>query len=80
MLDVSISEKTFKMSINGKIICGSFDTAISASNPVQVPKTYQATMNVVQKIIVADGQEEVTYFLLRLEPAGTSAPLLSHLR
>jgi hypothetical protein len=77
LLDVDVPEKTFRMSADGKIIGGTFDTAISFAHPVVLPKTYRATMNVVQKIVVEDGQEQITYFLLRLDPIDDSSALLS---
>jgi hypothetical protein len=77
LLDVDVPDKTFRMSAGGKIIGGTFDTAISFAHPVVLPKTYRATMNVLQKIVVEDGQEQISYFLLRLEPADDSSALLS---
>jgi hypothetical protein len=70
--EVSVHDKTFKMLVDGKIIGGTFDTAISHAHPVELPKTYQATMNSSQRIVVADKQEEITYFLLRLESPPSS--------
>jgi hypothetical protein len=68
LLDVAVSEHTFRMQVNDKIIQGSFDKVISSQHPVKLPKTYKATMNVMQKIVVDDsGEEQIDYFLLRLD-------------
>lgn len=68
LLDVAVSEHTFRMQVSDKIIQGSFDKVISSQHPVEVPKTYQATMNIMQKIVVDEGgEEQVDYFLLRLD-------------
>jgi hypothetical protein len=68
LLDVSLSEHTFRMQVRDKIIQGSFDKVISSQHPVKLPKTYQATMNILQKIVVDEsGQEQVDYFLLQLD-------------
>jgi hypothetical protein len=77
LLDVSLNDKTFKMSVRGDVIGGLFEGAISHSHPAQLPKTYKAVLNVIRKIEVAEGQEETTYFLLRLDdPTDGSFDLL----
>jgi len=65
--DVATSEHTFKMKLQDRIISGQFNDAINASHPALLPKTYQATLNVLQKVVVEDGREEITYFLVKLE-------------
>lgn len=80
LLDVSVSEHTFRMQVRDRIIQGSFDKVISSQNPVKLPKTYQATMNILQKIVVDDsGQEEIEYFLLRLDEPTEPGVFLSDL-
>jgi hypothetical protein len=78
LLDVSIPDKTFQMYVDGKMIQGGFDVAISHVHPVQLPKRYRATMNVQEKVVTEEGKDEITYFLLRLEPTEAS-PLLPDL-
>jgi hypothetical protein len=47
---------------------------------VQVPKTYQATLKILQKVVVDEaGQEQIDYFLLRLDPPSESGVFLSDL-
>jgi hypothetical protein len=67
LLDVSISKRTFRMKADDKIIHGKFGDAISSERPVQVPKNYRATLKVLQKLVFDDGNEEIIYFLERLE-------------
>jgi hypothetical protein len=74
--DVALSTRTFQMKLSDKIIHGEFKDAINALHPVLLPKTYRATLNVMQKIVIEDGKEEITYFLMRLEPPdGAVVPL-----
>jgi hypothetical protein len=56
------------MAVEGKTIQGSFEDAISQSNPVQLPRRYRAVLNIQEKIVSENGEDEITYFLLRLEP------------
>jgi hypothetical protein len=67
LLDVSISKRTFRMKADDKIIQGKFGDAISSERPVQLPKSYRATLKVLQKLVFDDGNEEIIYFLERLE-------------
>ena len=67
LLDVSNIKRTFRMKVNDTIIQGKFEDAISANRPAQLPKTYRAILNMLQKIILEDGKEEIIYFLARLE-------------
>jgi hypothetical protein len=68
LLDVAVSDHTFRMQTGDKIIHGTFDKVISSQHPVKVPKTYKATMNVTPKIVIDDTREEqLEYFLLRLD-------------
>lgn len=76
LVDVSISEHTFKMQLRDRFIQGSFRDAINAEHPAQLPKTYRATLNVMQKIVVDDDKEEITYFLVRLDPPEEGGGLL----
>lgn len=74
--NVDVDDRTFRMSVKDALdsgikdqtIHGNYDKAITTTYPVQWPKTYRATLHVLQKIVVDDGQEEITYFLLRLDP------------
>ena len=76
LIDVSIPDKTFRMTVGDKMIEGGFDAAISHVHPVQLPRSYRATMNVQEKVVTEDGEDEITYFLLRLDPSETP-PLLA---
>ena len=68
LLDVKVSDHTFSMQLNDKVIHGSFDKVISSEHPVKVPKTYQATLKIMQKVVVDDdGDEQIDYLLLRLD-------------
>jgi hypothetical protein len=68
LLDVKVSDHTFQMQLRDKIIHGSFDKAISTQNPAKLPKVYRATLNIMEKIVIDDtGEEQIDYFLLRLE-------------
>lgn len=73
LLDVSISKRTFRMKVDDKIIHGKFGDAISPEKPVQLPKSYLATLKVLQKLVFDDGNEEIIYFLVRLEPTEGAA-------
>lgn len=78
LLDVKVSDHTFSMKLSDRVIQGSFDKVISSQNPVQLPKTYQATLKILQKVVVDDtGQEQIDYFLLRLDPPSESGVFLS---
>jgi len=84
---VDTDQKTFRMSVidtlnrsvKDKHIHGTFEKAITSSHPAQLPKVYRATLNILQKVVVLDGQEETTYFLLRLDTPD-APPLLSDLK
>jgi hypothetical protein len=68
LLDVKVSDHTFQMQLRDKIIHGSFDKAISTQNPAKLPKVYRATLNIMEKIVIDDtGEEQIDYFLLRLD-------------
>jgi hypothetical protein len=68
LLDVKVSDHTFSMQLSDKVIHGSFDKVISSEHPVKVPKTYQATLKIMQKVVVDDGgDEQIDYLLLRLD-------------
>ena len=67
LLDVRLSDLTFQMRVDGKVISGSFTKAISEANPAQVPKRYLVTLNVQTRIAVADEGEDVSYILVRLD-------------
>lgn len=64
---VNMTEKTFEMVVDGAVISGAFEKAISASNPAQLPKRYAATMTVSTKVSVAENEPDTSYFLLRLD-------------
>jgi hypothetical protein len=69
LLDVDVLDHTFRMKASDKIIHGTFNKAITANKPAQLPKTYQATLIVMQKIVVEEsGEEQIDYFLVDLEP------------
>jgi hypothetical protein len=67
LLDVSNIKHTFRMKVNDKIIQGKFGDAISSEKPVELPKSYRATLKVLQKLVFDDGNEEIIYFLECLE-------------
>jgi hypothetical protein len=68
------------MKVRDKIINGTFDAAISASKPAQLPKTYQATVTISQKIVLPEsGEEEIHYHLVRLDPPSEATVFLSDL-
>jgi hypothetical protein len=67
LLDVDLITKKFQMRVGESLIRGDFDTAIGTAHPAQLPKLYKATLNVLQKVVISEGQEEITYFLLRLD-------------
>ena len=67
LVDVSLEQRTFRLDVDGKSIGGTFDNAISRSRPAQIPKLYKATMDVRQRIVPSNEQEEITYSLLRLD-------------
>ena len=72
LLDVSNIKRTFRMKVNDKIIQGKFGDAIGLERPVQLPKSYRATLIVLQKLVFDDEKEEIIYFLVSLEsPEGT---------
>jgi hypothetical protein len=80
LVHVDMSEKTFEMIVEGKRVRGTFDKAISASQPAQLPKRYAATLTISTKIAVSDNESDTSYFLERLdvpEPEGHSVSLLS---
>jgi hypothetical protein len=80
LLDVALSDHTFRMQVKDKIIQGAFDRVISSQHPVEIPKTYQATMTIMQKIVVDDsGEEQIDYFLLRLDEPTESGVFLTDL-
>jgi hypothetical protein len=79
LLDVALSSHTFQMRLDDKIIQGEFKDAINAEHPAQLPKTYRATLNVMQKIVIDDGKEEITYFLIRLESPESAGVFLTDL-
>ncbi len=68
LLDVALSSHKFSMRLNDKTIQGEFKDAINADHPAQLPKIYRAVLNIMQKIVIEDGKEEITYFLVRLDP------------
>jgi hypothetical protein len=75
---VDMSEKTFEIRIDDRKVKGTFDKAISTSHPAQLPKRYAATLTVSTKISVPEGQDDTSYFLLRLEdvPSDSSSTSL----
>jgi hypothetical protein len=74
---VNMTEKTFEMVVDGKPIKGTFDKAISASHPAQLPKRYAATITVSTKIAVPENETDTSYFLVRLEDSGAEALFVS---
>ena len=70
--------ETLNAGMKDKTIHGTYDTAITSAHPAQLPKIYRATLNIQQRVVFDDGQEEITYFLLRLDPPEVP-PLLSDL-
>lgn len=79
LLDVALSSHTFQMRLNDRVIQGEFKDAINADHPAQLPKVYRATLNIMQKIVIEDGKEEITYFLVRLEPPEEAGLFLTDL-
>ncbi|WP_424630438.1 hypothetical protein [Bradyrhizobium sp. SYSU BS000235] len=80
LLDVVTSERTFKMQLKDRVIKGTFDKAITAQNPVKLPKTYQATLNIIEKIVIEEsGEEQIDYFLLRLDEPSDAGIFLTDL-
>jgi hypothetical protein len=80
LFHLDLHEHTFRMQLQDKIIQGTFDKAISSANPAQLPKTYKATLNISQNIVLEEnGQEQVEYFLLRLDPPDGQTVFLSDL-
>jgi hypothetical protein len=78
LLDVKVSDHTFSMQLSDRVIQGSFDKVISSQHLVQLPKTYQATLKILQKVVADDaGQEQIDYFLLRLDPPSEPGVFLS---
>ncbi len=72
LLDVSNIKRTFRMKVGDRIIQGKLGDAISLGKPVKLPKSYRATLKVLQKLVFDDGNEEIIYFLEGLEsPDGT---------
>ncbi len=68
LLDVAITDHTFQMGVDGKIIHGTFDTAISADRPAQLPRRYEATLTISQRVVLPEsGEEQIEYHLLKLE-------------
>jgi hypothetical protein len=84
LLYVDTEQKTFRMRVietlnadmKDETISGTYDTAITSTHPAQLPKIYRATLNVRQRAVVDDGQEEITYLLLRLDPADLGTVLI----
>jgi hypothetical protein len=68
LMDVNMFDRTFQMSVDGRTIHGQFDKAIRAGSPAELPKRYRAIMKISTRVVVGEGQEERTYFLVRLEP------------
>jgi hypothetical protein len=80
LLDVDVLEHTFRMKVSDRIIQGSFEKAITAQKPAWLPRTYQATLQVLQKIVADEGgQEQIDYFLVDLEPPPGPTVFLSDL-
>jgi hypothetical protein len=85
LIHVDTQQKTFRMSVidplNSNIrdseIHGAFDRAITSAHPAQLPRVYRATLNVIQRVVVQEGQDETTFFLVRLD--STAPPLLADL-
>ncbi len=71
LLDVKGSDHTFSMKLADRVIHGSYDDkVINREHPAQLPKTYQATLKIAQRVAVDEtGKEEIDYFLLRLDPS-----------
>jgi hypothetical protein len=77
LVRVDLNDYTFDMVVDGKKMRGTFDKAISATHPAQLPKRYVATMTVSTKIAVGEGEEGASYFLVRLDdPPPAPKPLL----
>jgi len=80
LIHVNMSEKTFEMKVDRRIINGTFDKAISASHPAKLPKAYKATMTVTTKIAIEENESDTTYFLMSLDepdPDGLFVSLLA---
>ena len=71
LLDVSNIKRTFRMQVNDKIIQGKFEDAISTDRPAQLPKTYRAILNGLQKLILDDERKKssISWCALSLQRA-----------
>ncbi len=79
LITVELAAKKFQMRVGEAILHGNFEDAISASHPAQLPKRYKATLHVLQKVVISEAEEEITYFLLRLDEPDGPPTLLSPL-
>ena len=70
LIGADVKGCTFHMEFDeGEGIRGRFKDAISHVHTVELPKEYKATMTKKEKVYFATGKVEVTYFLIRLDPA-----------
>lgn len=77
LVEVDLIVRKFQMRVGEKIIRGDFKDAIGTAHPAQLPKLYKATLQVQQKIVPeSDQEEEIVYFLLRLEEPDRLATFL----
>ncbi|WP_279358196.1 hypothetical protein [Methylobacterium indicum] len=76
LLNVNMFDNTFQMEVDGKIINGRFDKAISETRKARVPENYIAHLTVATRIAPSEEDDGVTYFLNELEPKGDSPRLL----
>lgn len=69
LMNVNMFDGTFQMEVEGRIINGRFDNAISDTNKVLFPETYLADLTVATRVAPTEGDDGVTYFLNRLSPS-----------
>ena len=63
---VNTEEKKFMMRVNGDLIEGQFSDAISTVRSAELPKEHAALIRITKKILPAEGEPPVSYFLLNL--------------
>ncbi len=73
---INMFDQSFEMMLDGKRITGTFDNAISATNPASVPRTYVAHLTVATRIAPTENSDGITYYLERLESYEPNAPSL----
>ena len=72
LIEVNYEERTFQMrtSPSKQLISGTYDDAISLDQPAQVPSRYRAHVRVSRRILSQGDEDQISYFLVRLDPGG----------